>query len=188
MGFPANASLDSALASTEGVVSVAETSFRAPAKDSPTYPNVVQTDASINPGNSGGPLIGDDGRLVGVNTAVFLGARDAPVQNQGYAIGVDRVKEVLATLEDGDSEGFAGFGLAFPPGSQALGQGAALAVPMQGLRGKPFVLSEVNGTPIRGTFGGYCDAVRPIQSGDTAVLTVAPAPGASPRQLEMKFR
>jgi S1-C subfamily serine protease len=184
MGFPANASLDTALASTEGVISVAETQFRAPAKDSPTYPNVVQTDATINPGNSGGPLIGDDGRLVGVNTAVFLGGRDAPVQNQGYAIGVDRVKEVLETLEGGESTGFAGFGLLFPPGSGD----AALAVPMEGLRGKPFVLSAVNGTPIRGTFGGYCDAVRSIRSGDTAVLTVAPEPGALRRELKLEFR
>jgi S1-C subfamily serine protease len=184
MGYPANASLDSALASTEGVVSVAETQFRAPAKDSPTYPNVVQTDATINPGNSGGPLIGDDGRLVGVNTAVFLGGRDAPVQNQGYAIGVDRVKEVLETLQTGESTGFAGFGLLFPPGNR----NAALAVPMEGLRGEPFVLSAVNGTPIHGTFGGYCDAVRSIQSGDTAVLTVAPSPGAARRQLKLEFR
>jgi S1-C subfamily serine protease len=184
MGFPANASLDSALASTEGVVSVAKTTFRAPSKDGPTYPNVVQTDATINPGNSGGPLIGDDGRLIGVNTAVFLGARDAPVQNQGYAIGVDHVKDVLETLETGASDGFAGFGLLFPPGSG----GRALAVPMEGLRGKPFVLSAVNGTPIHGTFAGYCDAVRAIESGDTAVLTVAPSPSAAQRQLKLEFR
>jgi S1-C subfamily serine protease len=187
MGYPANASLDTALASTEGVVSVARTTFRAPTKEGPAYSNVVQTDAAINPGNSGGPLIGEDGRLVGVNAAVFESAGGTPIQGQGYAIGVDRVKEVLRTLETGKSQGFAGFGIAFPQGFDRELHGAALAVPMAGQSGKPFVLSEVNGTPIRGSFGSYCDAVRPIASGDTAVLTVEPLPGRT-RQLKVTFR
>lgn len=31
----------------------------------------IQTDAAINPGNSGGALVGMDGRLAGINTAIF---------------------------------------------------------------------------------------------------------------------
>ena len=187
VGYPANASLDTPLTTTEGVVSVAENSIRIKMADMPTYSNVVQTDAAINPGNSGGPLINTDKRVVGVNTATLSKAGGAPIQGQGYAIGVDRLKEVLDTLETGRSAGFGGFGVVFP-GKRGGRGGAAVAVPMEGLEGKPFLLSEVNGTPVDGTFTGYCDAVRSVESGQTAVLTVAPRPGAPPRRLKLKFR
>jgi S1-C subfamily serine protease len=184
VGYPANASLDDNLTSTAGVVSVAQSAFRAPSPDAPSYPNVVQTDAALNPGNSGGPLIDADEKLVGVNAATLTSVGGEPIQGQGYAIGVDRVKEVVPALRGGHSQGWAGFGLAFPKGLKASG---VVAVPMGGARAVSGLVSEINGAKVGTTFGGYCDAVRSIGSGQTAVITLQARPGAAPKQVQVKF-
>ena len=57
------------------------------------YPNLIQTDAAINHGNSGGPLIDGNGNLVGINSLTTL-----ETQGQGFAIGVDLLKDQVQTL------------------------------------------------------------------------------------------
>jgi S1-C subfamily serine protease len=47
-------------------------------------PSVIQTDAAINPGNSGGALVDAQGRLIGINTAIF----SASGANQGVGFAV----------------------------------------------------------------------------------------------------
>ena len=53
----------------------------------------LQTDAAINPGNSGGALIDMQGRLIGINTAIF--SRSGGSNGIGFAIPSNMVKVVL---------------------------------------------------------------------------------------------
>jgi S1-C subfamily serine protease len=50
---------------TTGIVSAVRHNFRVGASE-PDFGTVIQTQAPTNPGNSGGPMLGADGRLVGV--------------------------------------------------------------------------------------------------------------------------
>jgi S1-C subfamily serine protease len=55
------------------------------------FTGLIQTDASINPGNSGGPLLNVNGEMIGINTVV-----NQQAENMGFAIPIDRIREVLA--------------------------------------------------------------------------------------------
>jgi serine protease Do len=58
-----------------------------------TFTDFIQTDASINPGNSGGPLVNIEGKVIGINTAIY-----ADAQNIGFAIPVDRARKIVEDL------------------------------------------------------------------------------------------
>lgn len=59
----------------------------------------IQTDAAINPGNSGGALIDMNGRLIGINTAIFT--RSGGSNGIGFAIPANLVRAVAQTAESG---------------------------------------------------------------------------------------
>jgi len=62
------------------------------------YEDFIQTDASINPGNSGGALVDLDGRLTGINTAIFSGSGGSI--GIGFAIPINMARQVMEQLVD----------------------------------------------------------------------------------------
>ncbi|HVF85233.1 MAG TPA: Do family serine endopeptidase [Abditibacteriaceae bacterium] len=56
----------------------------------------LQTDASINPGNSGGPLCDINGRVVGVNNAIY--SESGGNMGIGFAIPINTAREIAEQL------------------------------------------------------------------------------------------
>ena len=75
------------------------------------YEDFIQTDAAINPGNSGGPLLDLDGRVVGINTAIF--SRSGGHMGIGFAIPIDMAKAIYTQLRDTGTvvRGYLGVGI-----------------------------------------------------------------------------
>ena len=63
------------------------------------YQFFIQTDAAINPGNSGGALIDMNGRLVGINTAIF--SKSGGSHGIGFAIPANMLKIVVESARGG---------------------------------------------------------------------------------------
>ncbi len=61
-----------------------------------TIPDVIQTDAPINPGNSGGVLVDDQGRVIGVTSAIISPVRASA--GIGFAIPSAIVQKVVPVL------------------------------------------------------------------------------------------
>ncbi len=63
------------------------------------YQFFIQTDAAINPGNSGGALVDMQGRLVGINTAIF--SKSGGSQGIGFAIPANMVRLIVSSALHG---------------------------------------------------------------------------------------
>lgn len=80
---------------TQGIVSaLARTQV-----GSSDYQFFIQTDAAINPGNSGGALVDLQGKLVGINTAIY--SQSGGSHGIGFAIPASMVRAVVETAKGG---------------------------------------------------------------------------------------
>ena len=81
-----------------GTVTTGIVSARGRDIQSGPFDDYIQTDAAINRGNSGGPLFDMDGKVIGINTAIF-----SPTGGSiglGFAIPSSLAEPVVAQLKD----------------------------------------------------------------------------------------
>ena len=81
---------------TAGIVSAVQRRIEAPNRLSISH--VIQTDAALNHGNSGGPLLNAQGEVIGVNAQIETGGVSDGNVGIGFAIPINTVKDVVATL------------------------------------------------------------------------------------------
>lgn len=62
------------------------------------YDDFIQTDASINRGNSGGPMFNLDGKVIGINTAIFSPSGGSV--GIGFAVPSNLARQVVADLRE----------------------------------------------------------------------------------------
>src|ERR1700751_403991 len=79
---------------TEGIISAKNR--QGLSEDGQSDEAFIQTDAAINPGNSGGALVDTNGRLVGMNTAIF--SESGGYQGVGFAVPVNLARSVMDRL------------------------------------------------------------------------------------------
>lgn len=134
------------------------------------YDSFIQVDAPINQGNSGGPLFTQDGRVVGVNTAIISPSGGSV--GIGFAIPANTVKTVVAQLKKSGkvTRGYIGV--------QTQGISAAVAGAMR----LPESATEDRGALVASVEPDAPAAKAGVQPGD-AITAVNGKKVANPREL-----
>jgi putative serine protease PepD len=79
---------------TTGIISSLGRSIRS--EGGALMEDLIQTDAAINPGNSGGPLLDSQGRIIGINTAIFSPSGGSV--GIGFAVPADTARRIIPEL------------------------------------------------------------------------------------------
>ena len=147
-----------------------------------TFENFIQTDAAINPGNSGGALTDEQGRLLGINTAIY--SRSGGSLGIGFAIPVNVARQALQDIVQNGRvvRGWIGVESTSltPELAENLGAASAQGVIITGvLNGGPAaragmrpgdVVTRINGQPIR-TVAELRAGITALRPGTAATFT-----------------
>lgn len=171
---------------TSGVVSALGRSlpdFGGAQQDAYPLVDVIQTDAAINPGNSGGALVDREGKLVGVNTAIYTTTNASG--GIGFAVPVNTVIRVADQLIAGKAVTHPFLGISGRTVTRELARSENLSVTEGALvieitRGSGAatadirprdVVTAVDGDPVR-SMDDLILLVRRKQVGDTVTLSI----------------
>lgn len=91
------------------------------------YQFFIQTDAAINPGNSGGALVDMEGRLLGINTAIY--SRTGGSNGIGFAIPANMVAAIINSHKEGGKIVRPWFGATFQTVTQDVADSVGLSPP-----------------------------------------------------------
>ena len=103
---------------TVGVVSALHRSLDLDQQDGRFYGNLIQTDAAINRGNSGGPLLGLNGKVIGINTLIF--STSGGYQGIGFAIPINKAKRIFEKIIKGKEITYPWLGIWIQPLNQDM--------------------------------------------------------------------
>jgi len=108
------------------------------------YSFFIQTDAAINPGNSGGALVDMEGRLIGINSAIF--SKSGGSLGIGFAVPANMVRTVI----------------------EAARHGGRVVRPWMGMSGQTITPDMVESLGLKKAQGSLVNYVRPSGPADRA--------------------
>jgi len=125
------------------------------------YDDYIQIDAPINKGNSGGPAFDVEGKVIGINTAIFSPSGGSV--GIGFDIPADTAKRVIAQLKDSGHVTRGWLGVQIQPVTTGIANSLGLkkaegAIVDSAQDGSPAaragvqagdVITAVNGTPVK---------------------------------------
>jgi serine protease Do len=143
----------------------------------------IQTDAVINPGNSGGPMVDLQGRVIGINSAIY--SPTGFYQGYGFAIPVNLARRIMEDLIEYGQVRRARLGVSIvdvaPEDAEAFDLPSVSGVLVQGVEaGTPGaragleqgdVITAIEGRPV-GYTGQLQGRIAMYRPGDEVTLTV----------------